>query len=283
MNITDLAKVAVRAAARVRLDAGVGPAESICPYDVAEALGVPVRLVAAPSLEGMYSPEPAPTIIVNTERPAGRRRFTCGHEIAHHIFKHGTRLDELGANAETWSPEEFIAQRFAAALLMPNLVIDSAFARRKRSIADATPELIFTIAQELGVGFTTLVGHLEKTLKRVTAAQAAALRHTDLKELRPTMIGRAVEHDLVIVDEQWRRRTLDLEIGDMAALLAGGRFQGDCASLRKGGRTYLAAKTQGVGELILDGCAYPIAVRVSRRKFTGIARYRHMEEPPDDE
>jgi IrrE N-terminal-like domain len=283
VNTTDLAQLAVRAAARVRVDVAAGPATAICPYDVAEALGVPVRLVAAPSLEGMYSPEPTPTIIVNIKRPAGRRRFTCSHEVGHHIFKHGARLDQLDADAaQEWSPEEFIAQRFAAALLMPNLAIDSAFSLRKRSIADATPELMFTIAQELGVGYTTLVGHLENTLKKLTGAQANALRRVDLQELRPTIAGCPVEHDLVPVDQHWRRRTIDLEVGDIVSLPTGARFRGECAAPPEERRTLLLAQTQGTGELTLENCEYPIAVRVSRRDFTGIARYRHMEEPPDE-
>ena len=284
MNNTDLARVAVRAAARVRIDLDAGPADAVCPYDFAEALGVPVRLIAAPTLEGMYSPEPTPTIIVNIKRPAGRRRYTCSHEIAHHVFKHGTRLDQFGADAaEAWSPEEFIAQRFAAALLMPNIAIDAAFTRRKRSMEDATPELFFTVAQELGVGFTTLVGHLEKTVKRISTAQANVLRRVDLQELRPKIAGRPVEHDLVVVDEHWRCRTIDLEVGDTVALPLGARFQGECASLIDRSPNYLQAKSQGVGELTLQSCDYPVAVRVSRREFTGIARYRHMEEPPDDD
>lgn len=73
MSTIDLARGAARAAARVRADLGVGPAEGVCPFDIAEGLEVPVRIVAVPSLEGMYSPEPKPTIIVNVERPPGRR------------------------------------------------------------------------------------------------------------------------------------------------------------------------------------------------------------------
>jgi IrrE N-terminal-like domain len=283
VNTSDLARAAVRAAARARADLGVGPAEAVCPFDLAEGLEVPVRLIALPSLEGMYSPVPKPTIVVSVERPAGRRRYTCGHEIGHHIFGHGTRLDELADDAAApWNPEEFIAQRFAAALLMPSLAIDSAFARRGCPAAAATAEMVFVVAQELGVGFTTLVGHLERTLERLPYSRADALRRVRLPVLREKIAGLPIEHDLVVIDAHWRRRTVDVEAGDIVVLRAAAEFQGKCASLIKGSIRYLVAERPGIGQLLLNGCEPPVSVRVSRRGFTGIARYRHLEEAPDD-
>ena len=147
MNLDELARQAVRAAACLRADYGIDAAEPICPFDLAERVGVVIRLVALPSLEGMYAPGLPPMILVSVNRPPARRRYTCGHELAHHIFGHGTCLDELTHDtAETWSPEEFVAHRFAAALLMPKLALESAFARRLLSISTATPEELFIIA-----------------------------------------------------------------------------------------------------------------------------------------
>jgi hypothetical protein len=42
--------------------------------------------------------------------------------------------------------------------------------------------MVFVVAQELGVGFTTLLEHLERTLGSVSGPAAAKLRRTSLKK-----------------------------------------------------------------------------------------------------
>src|SRR3989442_641722 len=108
MNKSALAADAVRAAALLRANLGIEAAVGLCPYDLAMQLQIKVSFIGAPSLEGLYSPDPRPAIILNSERPAGRRRFTCGHEIGHHVFNHGCRIDELAEdNASGSTPEEY--------------------------------------------------------------------------------------------------------------------------------------------------------------------------------
>ncbi|MBK8977071.1 MAG: ImmA/IrrE family metallo-endopeptidase [Planctomycetota bacterium] len=285
MRTDDLARMAARAAARVRADLGVGPAEGVCPFDIAEGLEVPVRLVPLPSLEGMYSPEPRPTILVSAERPPGRRRYTCGHEIGHHVFGHGTRLDELREDltVDTWNPDEFVAQRFAAALMMPKLAINSAFAKRGWSVADVTPEMIFVVAQELGVGFTTLIAHLERTLRLLSPSVAEEYRRVRLPKLRERLAGFEVEHDLVVVDQHWGRRTVDLEVGDVVVLPMGAEVIGACASVIAGHEGYWVACSPGIGAVSIAAGRPELSLRVSRRAFTGLARYRHLEDVADGE
>ena len=284
MSNADLARHAARAAACIRADLGVAPAEGVCPFDVAEGLAVPVRLVALPSLEGMYSPEPRPTIVVSVERPPGRRRYTCGHEIGHHVFGHGARLDELvDEEPAAWNPEEFVAQRFAAALLMPKIAIESAFVKRGWSIAAATPELIFVVAQELGVGFTTLVGHLKRTIGGLPCTAADTIRRVRLPKLREQIAGFELEHDLVVVDQHWGRQTIDVEVGDVVILPKSAQVKGACASLIEEPVFHVVGAAPGIGTVSIDPSRPPLSLRVGRREFTGLARYRYLEENVDDD
>ena len=284
MSLATLARTAARAAARLRADLGIGPAEGVCPFDLAERLGLVVRLLLLPSLEGMYTPDPQATILISTERPAARRRYTCAHELGHHVFGHGTRVDELAQDAAvSWSTEEFVAQRFAAALLMPKLAIDAAYARRGWSVTNATPEMMFIVAQELGVGFTTLIGQLEHTLAYVPPAAANALRRTRLPELRKRLAGFEVAHGLAVVDPHWGRATIDVEVDDIVILPQKARYDGACASLVEGPVRHLVAVAPGIGSVWPDPRRQLISIRVSRRGFTGLARYAHLKEAVDDE
>jgi hypothetical protein len=233
-------------------------------------------------MEGMYAPAPRPTILVSSERPPGRRRYTCAHEIGHHLFGHGARLDELTDDAvESWSPEEFVAHRFAAALLMPKLAVESAFARRGLQISAPRPDDILAVAQDLGVGYATLVGHLERTLGCLSSIRAGALRRASLPRLRSRLAGFAIDHDLVMFDEHWGHRPIDIEVGDVVAVPRSATVDGTCAILELRPSPHLRAAMPGVGKVAVNS-GPPIAVRVSRRQFTGLARYRHLEEADDD-
>ena len=100
-----LARRALRGALEVRKKAGLSLSLPICIYDLAgETLKVEVRFQAGPSFGGMYAKE-TQTILVPSERPAGRRAFTCAHELGHWYFKHGTRLEDL-IEQESWELEE---------------------------------------------------------------------------------------------------------------------------------------------------------------------------------
>jgi Zn-dependent peptidase ImmA (M78 family) len=279
-----LATQAVRAAARLRAEQKLAPADTACPFDLAERLGISVRFVAFPRLEGLYVAGPKPTILISAERPSGRRRYSCAHEIGHHRFGHGTRLDELidEVSSTVWVPEEFVANRFAAALLMPKMAVESAFARRGSHVSEPVPESVFVVAQGLGVGYSTLIRYLESTLCCIDASCAAALRRTRLRDLRSRIAGFAVPHDLVVANEHWGTRPIDVEVGDTVLIPSGASFEGDCAALQKTPVPHLVAKSPGTAAVVLGRDRPPTPLRVSRRAFVGLAKYRHLEESDPD-
>ena len=248
-----MARTAVRQAAIVRAEHGIGPTSPLCPYDLAERLGLVVRLVAIPSLEGMYSPGSPATVLVSALRPAGRRRYSCAHELAHHVFGHGTRLDERSEISRgNQTAEEYLAQRFAGAVLMPKFGIDAALARRGCSLDEATPETLFLVAQEFGVGYLTLILHLERTLLSLESGRASVLRRVKLPTLRRELASFDIEHDVIPVDDQWRRETVDAEVGDVVTLPKSATFRGRCATLRSGPVHHLRAVRPGVGTFVLS-------------------------------
>src|SRR4051794_40666666 len=109
-----LEAITVRSAAKLGHD---GPLDV---YDLSERLGLRVRFVGV-SMEGMYRRGRPPRILLSALRPQPRRIYTCAHEVGHHIFKHGSTIDELVedlSRAGPLSPGEALAQSFAGFLLM---------------------------------------------------------------------------------------------------------------------------------------------------------------------
>ena len=227
MNSRDkLATVAASAALRLRTKYGLGLLRPICAVDLALKVGIEVRFEPIASLEGIYSAELPQTIVLSTLRPKGRRAFTCAHEIAHHLFQHGSRVElvEAADRLPHWDEKEYLADRFAASLLMPKIAIRNSFVRRGWTPEDCTPEQIYTIAHSFGVGFTTLIRHLERTLFLLSVDQgrnACDVRCCLDSELRSP--AAKCRPDLVPVDQQWGSQTLDLEVGDL--VIANGNFK----------------------------------------------------------
>lgn len=285
MTFRQLAARAAKAAARLRAEVGIGPADAVCPYDLAERLGVVVWLGSLPSMEGMYSPGKEPAIVVSAERPPGRRRHTCAHELGHHVFGHGLRLDQVVEESgdEGWQPEEFLADRFAVGLLMPKFAVEAAITRRDWNAATLTAEQAFVIAQDLGVGYGNLIGHLERTLGLVDTAHAKSLRGAgrQLSRIRANITGCPVGQDLVVVDRHWGVRAIDMEVGDMLLVPDGSELSGHCISMAREPTLHIAV-APGQGTVRLMSGPASMIVRVARREFTGLARYRHLEDSIDD-
>ena len=277
-----LAAQAVREAARLRSRLGIGPTSSVCPLDVAESLEITVHLQGLPSLEGMYAPGENKTIVLGIERPWGRIRHTCAHELAHYVFRHSRSIDQRSQlEPSVWNPEEFIADRFATALLMPKLAVVNAIRRRGWSSEALDPQQAFIIAQDFGVGFTNFVGHLETTLKLIGPDTARRLKHSgrNLKPVRNAIAGFVVNHDVFQADSHWGTRHIDIEIDDIVVADAEAQFEGKCAEWDYDPVPHLRGVVAGEGSLKLPKRQKAMRVRVSRRGFTGLARFRHMEEP----
>lgn len=263
----------------MRADLGVGPADSLCPFDAALALGLIVQFAALPSLEGMYDAEKQ-AIVVGSQRPSGRRRFTCAHELGHHVFGHGTRLDQLHTAD---NEEEYLADSFAAAFLMPKTAIDAALSRRGWAQQPLTDKMIFIVSRDLGVGYTTLVNHMALVLRYIPFAQKSKFEARDLTQVRKSIAGFAVPRDLFLVDDHWGTRPLDVEVGDI--LLVPENVVVTSPRLLQHAnapRSHWVAQRPGRVTITLPSSRC-IDVRISREDYAGRAKNRHLEQADDDD
>jgi hypothetical protein len=291
---TDLAHEAMAAARRVRIQSGLSAESPICIFDLVEHQWrdqIDLRFKAAPSLEGVYvrgnpTAGHSAIIIVSSLRPSGRQRTTCAHELGHHIFNHGSSIDQIVEEGSSgrFEPNESLANAFAGFLTMPKLGVLKAFADRKLKVASASPLNVYTVASQFGVGFTTLLNHLAHTLAALSREDASRLLKITPKRLREELLGRSVSGELVIVDEHWRGRAVDLSVGGHAALPIGCKVEGETLRFvekRPIGDIYIAERV-GRGRIEDPSSGMAAYVRVSRFQYEGRGMFRHMEESDDE-
>ncbi len=232
-------------------------------------------------MEGFYQKASPPKILLSAQRPLPRRAFTCAHEIGHHWFGHGSTVDQLQQEDREPSdvPEEILADGFAGFVLMPPLGIRSAFARRKWSPATATPLQLLTVATEFGVGYKTLTAHLTYSLKLMSVGQRAQADKTKPLQIREQLLGANDLVGMAVLDTKSQNRNVDLEVGYGLVVPYGTSVVGSSLAhlVDHSGVSVYRANARGVAMVHLP--AGPIAVRTAPYQFSGLAQYRHLEDP----
>lgn len=281
-----LALHATQKALRLRQKHGIASDQPCNPYDLAEHLGVEVRFAELPSSEGIYSPG-KPVIIVSSLRPAGRQAFTCAHELGHHVYGHGEQFDELieaRGKARKRDPKEFEADCFASALLLPKTAVLKGLAARGFNPKTLSAEQGYRIASWLGVGYTTLVANMTWGLDLLTKDQHDSLLQIKLPQIRQTLLGHDSKEPLAVVDHAWTGRTIDVQVGALILLPACTILEGNVGSEvhRDAESLLVRAEAPGVGRVASSTSGWAQFIRVSRKQFSGLARYRHLEEAEDE-
>jgi hypothetical protein len=275
----------MKTASNVRVEYQLDPYHSICVYDLVERFGVELRFLAIPSMEGIYSAGEPPIIALSSLRRSGRQRFTCAHELGHHVFGHGTSVDQFDTQEQQrrFDPREFIVDCFADFLLMPKLAMVSAMRTRGIDPQIATPLQLFVLAGYFGVGYRTIVHHLWRNLGLIDEGRARQLGRVRPQSLREQLITGSGECDVFVVDASWRGRPIDLHIGDFLIVAEG--IIAETTHLEPAGSNegvaYRATRA-GMSRVISVGSEWASYVRIACRtlqgNFVGRSLYRHEPE-----
>jgi predicted secreted protein len=159
----------------------------------------------------------APAVLINSNMPLSRQRYTAAHEFGHLFLGHRVAsLDKiLGISFEerkNWTDEENIAETFAAFFLMPKGLVDAGL--RELHPPELTPEIVYLLSLKLGTSYLATVNHLH-TLKKLSYGQAAAFRKIQPKTIKagisPEVAGR---HDVWILDEHWNGQPIYPAVDD---------------------------------------------------------------------
>jgi Zn-dependent peptidase ImmA (M78 family) len=258
----------------------------ICIYALSKAHRVQVRFNNI-NMEGMYQRGASPRIHLSARRPLPRRAFNCAHELGHHVFGHGSSIDELreDAKAKPWEdPKEFTADAFAGFVLMPTLGLRHAFASRSWKLETAAPRQLFQIACEFGVGYATLITHLSHGLGMLSRSRAAVLQRVTPKAIRAEILGALSPNPLVIADRAWASPVLDAEVGMHLVLPASTQAANDAIVPMQDlpcGRLFEAVRP-GICRITQPGTSWAVFARIARREYVGLADFRHLEDDPDE-
>jgi Zn-dependent peptidase ImmA (M78 family) len=289
-NRRALATQAMQAAAATRAKAKLDQVGPICIYGLCETLGVAVRFNNI-NMEGMYQRGVPPRIHLSARRPLPRRAYNCAHELGHHVFGHGSSIDELreDAKAQPWEdPKEFLADTFAGFILMPIIGLRRAFSIRNWIPETATPAQIFTIACEFGVGYATLVTHLSAGVNMLSRGCAVALQRVTPKALRIDILGALTPEPLIVADRRRAAPTLDAEVKTLLLLPPGTEVRGGGLAFERdlaAGRLFLAVRPGIFQATAGDWAVYVRVAPIQKNEpygYVGLAQYRHLEEDPDE-
>ena len=285
MQRRKLAWQALNKALRVRQQHGVDVTDAVDIFDFVAGLDIEVRFVDMPSLEAMYVKAERSKILVSSHRPPGRRVFNCAHELGHHVFNHGTKIDEYLESGqqqqERTDPEETIANRFASYFLMPKTLVAHAFNCRGWSPATSSPLHFYTVAGWLGVGYSTLIYQMRDSLRLLGRPKAAALLKRSPKELRAQLLGQSEQRHLTIVDLHWKDRAIDTHVEDLILVPPGTNFEGDCVQRvpYHGEGTLYRAVTPGIGRFVHPRSGWASYTRIAKQDYIGRSIYRYLPDP----
>jgi Zn-dependent peptidase ImmA (M78 family) len=279
--------MALNKALEVREAADFDDESPICVYKLCEKMGIRVQFTAIASMEGMYVAREPPEICLSSLRPLGRRTFTCGHELGHHVFGHGSSIDELrkedGAKP-AFKPDEFLVNAFSGFLLMPQVGVRNAFRVRGWDLDAASPDQVFTVACHFGVGYETLANHLGYSINEISSTRVQELERTKLPAIRRLLLGHSSDRPLIIADRYYQHPTLDVEIGTQVLLpegvVAESPSLGHIEDLPRG-RLFQAGKP-GLVRVHDPKSDWAIIIRTARFQYEGLAKYRHLEEEDDE-
>ena len=165
---------------------------------------------------------------------------------------------------------------------MPVAAVRRAFDARGWSHKRPTPEQAYVIAGYLGVGYSTLLTHLGATMLAGHGVTHSLMRVTP-KSIRESLVSTAAGQ-VVVVDDAWVGRAIDLDVGDHVFLPGSAEIDGASLSVCEiaGGHVLARAILPGITRAIAPA-GWSAFIRVSPANYAGRSIFRHEEADNADE
>lgn len=273
---------AIRKASEVRIKLGLDLFEPINIYDVCCSLGIDVRFVDV-NMEGLYvNNKGTSQILLSCLRPFPRRTFTCAHELGHHVFNHGLKVDIISdesADSSVKSSDEILVDAFAAALLMPVGGIQAEFTKRNMSFQSATPIDFYVISSVFGVGYQTLITHCKVNRLINDLKSIELLKFTPAKIFKAHFRNVEEKSFFKIIDGKCNPKPIDLEVSNYIVLPSDFIVDDDFLDKKYEAQlgSLFLAKKPGISSVHSNKTETSYFIRIQPQNYVGFAEYRHLE------
>lgn len=161
------------------------------------ALGLKLMFQPLKSCAALYIPEGPfggkPGALVNSNHPLALQRYSASHELGHHRYGHGPRIDredEMRLKTRAATPEEQLAEAFAAWFLMPPELADVIFEDILRLERAHNPPDVYQAALRFGSSYTACCVHLP-SLKKLSRSESEEFAKIPLKRLKQELTDTA--------------------------------------------------------------------------------------------
>lgn len=176
-------------------------------FRIVQELGIWLNSRPLGNLFGFYlRQDDALGICLNATHPETLQRYTCAHELGHHLLGHESNLDDAadidGPGGGT-PAQERAAQVFAGNFLMPLGLVNRVLRRLGLYDGPLSASDVYQVSRELDVSYTAAVWRL-RTLDRIDGPTAASYAKAGAAAAKMVLRGgpphNAARADLWVVD-----------------------------------------------------------------------------------
>lgn len=239
------------------------------------ALDLPVLLRPLEGLLGAYISDPAPGVLITTQRPMAIQRFTAAHELGHFCLDHQPSLDDetiLRRMAATSAPamdfQEVEADAFAVGFMMPQWLIAWHCERQGWTGETlARPSTVYQLALRMGASYSATCYTLAR-YNLLPQNRVQDLLKTQPKQMKTALLAnyqpQDYRGDVWLLTERDANTRIDGSRNDLFVLRleehSGGGYLWNIDQLRESG---FAIVGDAVEDVDSEGVGGPVVRRVT--------------------
>ena len=199
MSRTDLAKQALEKSLEVREEFGYDFRSPLCVYEVADRAGVRSGSLTTSAWKASMQSLAKPKILISSLRPAAveRSRAHMNSGIISSATVQRSRAQGR-CKGRRVSTERVYRRRLRRVSPHASTSGEASVLDPGLDVTTATAEQIYAVASSFGVGYETIVGHLEYSLGHLTKARPTTLRRAKLRKFVGGFSGSATPDHLIV-------------------------------------------------------------------------------------